>query len=83
MEYRMETELLGPKKVPAQALYGIHTARALENFPLTDRPLRKVVIGDNLLTEKQFDALISPEAVLRMGSPDEYFTRKDAQEDEA
>lgn len=30
--------MLGAKDVPATALYGIHTARAIENFPLTGRP---------------------------------------------
>ena len=50
---------------------------ALLRAKATARTLRGVVIGDNLLTEKQFAALISPEAVLRLGSPDEYFTAND------
>lgn len=33
MEYRIEEDLLGEKEVPQEALYGIHTTRALENFP--------------------------------------------------
>jgi aspartate ammonia-lyase len=32
-EARIEHDLLGTRKVPDEALYGIHTARALENFP--------------------------------------------------
>jgi aspartate ammonia-lyase len=36
--YRRESDLLGEVDVPAGALYGVHTARALENFPLTLRP---------------------------------------------
>ncbi len=32
MEYRVEHDLIGKKKIPAQAYYGIHTARAAENF---------------------------------------------------
>jgi aspartate ammonia-lyase len=32
---RMEHDLLGERAVPAGAYYGIHTLRALENFPIT------------------------------------------------
>ncbi len=35
MNTRLETDLLGQKTVPAEALWGIHTARAVENFPLS------------------------------------------------
>ncbi len=35
---RVETDSLGELAVPADALYGIHTTRALVNFPLTGRP---------------------------------------------
>ena len=34
---RTEHDLLGRKAIPADALYGIHTARALANFPLAGR----------------------------------------------
>lgn len=33
--FRTETDLLGSRPIPANVLWGIHTARALENFPLT------------------------------------------------
>ena len=46
MEYRRETDLLGTRNVPADALWGIHTLRAIENFPLADRPVhRRLVHG--------------------------------------
>ncbi|MDI6828073.1 MAG: aspartate ammonia-lyase [Armatimonadota bacterium] len=32
---RIERDWLGEKEVPADALYGIHTVRALENFPIS------------------------------------------------
>src|SRR5690348_2053924 len=32
---RTEHDLLGDRAVPADAYYGIHTLRALENFPIT------------------------------------------------
>ena len=38
MSERTETDSLGSLDLPADALYGIHTARALVNFPLTGQP---------------------------------------------
>lgn len=35
VEYRIEKDLLGELKVPRDAYYGIHTARALKNFPVS------------------------------------------------
>ncbi|WP_303799768.1 lyase family protein, partial [Alicyclobacillus macrosporangiidus] len=35
MEYRVEKDLLGEMKVPREAYYGIHTARAAANFPVS------------------------------------------------
>ena len=35
----MEEDLLGEKAVPADAYYGIQTARALENFQISGRTL--------------------------------------------
>ncbi len=32
--YRTEKDSLGEKKIPSDALYGIHSARAVENFPV-------------------------------------------------
>src|SRR5205809_7784766 len=32
---RIEHDLLGDRAVPADAYYGVHTLRALENFPIT------------------------------------------------
>jgi aspartate ammonia-lyase len=32
---RTEHDLLGAKEIPAQAYWGVHTARAVENFPIT------------------------------------------------
>ncbi len=41
---RVERDALGERTVPAGALYGIHTARALENFPLAGRPVSEELI---------------------------------------
>ena len=39
--FRRERDLLGERDVPAGALYGVQTLRALENFPITGVPLRE------------------------------------------
>ncbi|MFT4211540.1 MAG: aspartate ammonia-lyase [Microbacterium sp.] len=41
---RIETDSLGSMEIPADAYWGIHTARALENFPIAKRPIS--VYGD-------------------------------------
>jgi len=41
---RIESDLLGEREVPAEALYGIHTVRAVENFPLAGRPVSPALI---------------------------------------
>lgn len=38
--HRIESDFLGELKIPGEALYGIQTARAVENFPITDLRLR-------------------------------------------
>jgi len=42
--FRTEHDLLGSRDVPADALYGIATARALENFPLAGRPVHPTLV---------------------------------------
>ena len=37
--YRRERDSLGVRRVPAKAYYGIHTVRAIENFPITGIPI--------------------------------------------
>ena len=39
MNTRMEHDLLGERDVPADAYYGVHTLRALENFPISKIPI--------------------------------------------
>ena len=38
-EFRIEKDSLGEMKVPAEALWGPQTQRAVENFPISGRPL--------------------------------------------
>ncbi|HJW01983.1 MAG TPA: aspartate ammonia-lyase [Azospira sp.] len=37
--HRHEHDLLGDRDVPAEAYYGVHTLRAVENFPITGTPI--------------------------------------------
>ncbi|WP_027507201.1 aspartate ammonia-lyase [Rhodococcus sp. UNC23MFCrub1.1] len=39
MTYRVEHDMLGDRQVRADALYGAHTDRAVENFPVTGTPI--------------------------------------------
>jgi aspartate ammonia-lyase len=39
LQFRTETDALGSMEIPAEAYWGIHTARALENFPITKRAI--------------------------------------------
>ena len=38
-EYRTEHDLLGEKQIPAEAYYGVQTARAIENFQISGTPV--------------------------------------------
>ena len=42
--WRVERDSMGEMRVPADALYGASTARAVENFPISGRPLRPPLI---------------------------------------
>ena len=44
MDQRRETDLLGTCNVPADVLWGIHTLRAIENFPLANRPVHRRLV---------------------------------------
>src|SRR5262245_39106941 len=39
MSFRIERDTMGEMKVPADALYGASTARAIENFPVANQPV--------------------------------------------
>jgi len=41
---RLERDFLGELSIPEGRLYGIGTARAIENFPLAGRPLHPELI---------------------------------------
>ncbi len=44
MTTRTENDLIGSKQIPSDALWGIHTARAVENFPLSGEKIHPELI---------------------------------------
>jgi fumarate hydratase, class II len=43
--FRMEHDSMGELKVPAEALWGAQTQRAIDNFPISGHPLPRAFIG--------------------------------------
>ena len=39
---RIEHDLLGDREIPADAYWGVHTLRAVENFPISGRPIGEI-----------------------------------------
>lgn len=50
--YRIERDSLGEKQVPSGAYYGIHTVRAMENFPVSGRKTNRRLIEAVALVKK-------------------------------
>ncbi|ADY72800.1 Fumarate hydratase [Desulfurobacterium thermolithotrophum DSM 11699] len=50
--FREEKDFLGSLKIPADSYYGIHTARALKNFPLSGYKVPKELITAYALVKK-------------------------------
>jgi aspartate ammonia-lyase len=59
---REEKDLLGVRSVPDEALYGVQTLRALENFPITGTPIRELpALVEALAAVKEAAALANAE----------------------
>ena len=59
---RVEHDLLGERELPDEALYGVQTLRAMENFPITGVPLREFPsLIDALAAVKEAAALANAE----------------------
>lgn len=52
MDTRMEKDFLGEKKVPAEAYWGIHTQRALENFPISGQKVNSSLVKALAIVKK-------------------------------
>jgi len=50
--FRTETDLLGEMQIPREALWGIHTARALDNFPLSGRRVHPELVRAMLAVKR-------------------------------
>ena len=57
---RREHDSLGDKEVPSEALYGIQTQRAIENFPISGLPPRPELV-DGIVLVKKAAALVNRE----------------------
>ncbi|AHI06599.1 aspartate ammonia-lyase [Bdellovibrio bacteriovorus W] len=63
MNYRIEKDLLGEKKVPQDSYYGIHTLRAIENFKISSNTLsQNLYMIAALAKVKKASALANKEA---------------------
>ena len=49
---RIEKDFIGSVKIPKNALYGIHSLRASQNFPITKRGLDPIFIKNIALVKK-------------------------------
>src|SRR4051812_34990879 len=73
---RLEHDLLGEREVPEDALYGVQTLRALENFPITGVPLREFpALIEALAAVKEAAALANAELALLPQSTAELIVR--------
>ena len=55
---RQEHDALGRREVPADALHGIHTLRALENFGLLGRPVHPGLARALGITDEDYPTVI-------------------------
>lgn len=62
LSYRNEHDLLGNREIPSEAYYGVHTLRAMENFPITGIPISTYKeLVDALAFTKQACAMANKE----------------------
>ena len=52
MRYRIETDSIGELKIPAEAYYGINTARSANNFAITKRGINRQMIKSLTIVKK-------------------------------
>ncbi|GAA3023413.1 class II fumarate hydratase [Gordonia defluvii] len=87
-EYRIEHDTMGEVKVPVDALWRAQTQRAVENFPISHRPLERTQIRAlgllkaacaqvnkdlGLLDAERADAIIAAAAEIAAGNHDDQF----------
>ncbi|MDR2869936.1 MAG: aspartate ammonia-lyase [Deferribacteraceae bacterium] len=52
MDYRIESDFIGEKKVPANAYYGVQTMRAMDNFPITGQLIDPAMVHAMAVVKK-------------------------------
>ncbi|PMP94312.1 MAG: aspartate ammonia-lyase, partial [Thermodesulfobacterium geofontis] len=52
VQFRVEKDFLGELEIPKEAYYGVHTQRALENFPLSEEKVHRELIWAIALVKK-------------------------------
>lgn len=87
-EYRIEHDTMGEVRVPASALWRAQTQRAVENFPISHRPLERTQIRAlgllkgacaqvnkdlGLLAAEKADAIVAAAAEIAEGRHDDQF----------
>lgn len=68
MEIRIESDLLGEREIPADAYWGVHTLRAMENFHISGKKVQdypEMVRG--IVTVKKAEALANRDAKVISG----------------
>src|SRR5262245_3179613 len=86
--YRVEHDTMGEVRVPATALWGAQTQRAVENFPISGSPLERVHIAAlaeikaaaanvnaelGVIERRQADAIIAAATAIVSGAYDDQF----------
>ena len=59
MKTRIESDLLGEKQIPAEALYGVQTLRGMENFPISKFKLKDYPLFINGLAYTKLGAAMA------------------------
>jgi fumarate hydratase class II len=82
--YRVEHDSMGEVRVPAEARWGAQTQRAVENFPISGRPIAAELVHAlalikaeaarvNRLDKKRKDAIVAAAETVANGAYDEHF----------
>ncbi|HUI49807.1 MAG TPA: class II fumarate hydratase [Acidimicrobiia bacterium] len=82
--YRVEHDSMGEVRVPAEALWGAQTQRAIENFPISGRPIHRSIIHAlalvkaeaarvNVLDRAMKEAVVSAAEDVASGAYDDQF----------
>jgi fumarate hydratase class II len=82
--YRVEHDSMGEVRVPAEARWGAQTQRAVENFPISGRPIAAELVHAlalikaeaahvNRLEKKRKDAIVAAAETIANGAYDEHF----------